>query len=106
MPSIFVPSHTGRSRPRALTGVTVFALLLVALGSGFLNAQNGNSREIPVVYETLTGKRQGHGMAPRGCTPRIIGDFVETASIEGLDFDCLERLHAMPFFLDFSGPSP
>jgi hypothetical protein len=59
MPSIFVPSHTGRSRPRALTGVTVFALLLVALGSGFLNAQNGNSREIPVVYETLTGKRQG-----------------------------------------------
>jgi len=54
----------------------------------------------------LTGKRQGHGMAPRGCTPRIIGDFVEAASIEGLDVDCLERLHAMPFFLDFSGPSP
>ncbi len=54
----------------------------------------------------LTGKRQGHGMAPRGCTPRIIGDFVESASVEGLDVDCLEQLHAMPFFLDFSGPSP
>ena len=54
----------------------------------------------------LTGKRQGHGMAPRGCTPRIIGDFVETASVEGLDVECLERLHAMPFFLNFSGPSP
>lgn len=54
----------------------------------------------------LTGKRQGHGMAPRGCMPGIIGEFVETASIEALDTDCLERLHAMPFFLDFSGPSP
>ena len=54
----------------------------------------------------LTGKRQGHGLAPRGCTPKIIGDFVATASVEGLDTDCLERLHAMPFFLDFYGPSP
>jgi len=54
----------------------------------------------------LTGKMQGHGMAPRGCTPGIIGDFVETASIETLDANCLDRLFAMPFFLDFSGPSP
>lgn len=54
----------------------------------------------------LTGKRQGHGLAPRGCTPGIIGDFVETASVENLDVECLDRLHAMPFFLDFSGPSP
>jgi len=54
----------------------------------------------------LTGKRQGHGLAPRGCTPGIIGDFVETAAVDGLDVDCLERLHAMPFFVDFSGPSP
>ncbi len=54
----------------------------------------------------LTGKRQGHGLAPRGCMPGIIGDFVETASVESLDTDCLERLHAMPFFLDYSGPSP
>jgi len=45
-------------------------------------------------------------MAPRGCTPGIIGDFVETASIETLDANCLDRLFAMPFFLDFSGPSP
>lgn len=54
----------------------------------------------------LTGRKQGHGLAPRGCTPRIIGDFVESASIEGLQTDCLERLFALPFFLDFSGPSP
>lgn len=54
----------------------------------------------------LTGKRQGHGLAPRGCTPRIIGDFVMAASVKELDTECLERVHAMPFFLDFSGPSP
>jgi pimeloyl-ACP methyl ester carboxylesterase len=54
----------------------------------------------------LTGRNQGHGQAPRGCVANIIGDFVETASIEGLDADCMERLHAMPFFLDFSGPAP
>jgi len=54
----------------------------------------------------LTGKKQGHGQAPRGCVSDIIGDFVDTASIEGLETECMERLHAMPFFLDFAGPSP
>ena len=54
----------------------------------------------------LTGKRQGHGQAPQGCMPQVIGRFVESASIEGLQTDCLDKLFAMPFFLDFSGPSP
>jgi hypothetical protein len=54
----------------------------------------------------LTGKKQGHGQAALGCMPGIIGDFVSNASIEGLETECLERLFAMPFFLDFSGPSP
>ncbi len=54
----------------------------------------------------LTGRKQGHGLAPRGCAAGIIGDFVETANVQDLDAGCLDRLHAMPFFLDFSGPSP
>jgi pimeloyl-ACP methyl ester carboxylesterase len=54
----------------------------------------------------LIGRNQGHGQAPRGCMPDIIADFVANASVEGLETDCLERLHAMPFFLDFSGPAP
>jgi hypothetical protein len=54
----------------------------------------------------LTGRKQGHGQAPRGCVPDIIADFVDTASGEGLQTGCMERLHAMPFFLDFAGPSP
>lgn len=54
----------------------------------------------------LIGHRQGHGLAVRGCMPDVIADFVESASIEDLDTACMDRLHAMPFFLDFSGPSP
>jgi pimeloyl-ACP methyl ester carboxylesterase len=53
----------------------------------------------------LTGRKQGHGMAPRGCMPDVIADFVESADPQSLDVDCLERLFAMPFFLDFAGPS-
>ena len=54
----------------------------------------------------LIGRNQGHGQAPRGCVPKIIGRFVETASVDELDAGCMDKLHAMPFFLDFSGPSP
>ena len=53
----------------------------------------------------LTGHKQGHGQAPRGCMPDVIADFVATANVEELEVDCLDRLFAMPFFLDFSGPS-
>jgi len=54
----------------------------------------------------LIGTDQGHGLAIQGCVPDIIGRFVETASTDDLDTDCMERLFAMPFFLDFSGPAP
>ncbi|MCH8301236.1 MAG: alpha/beta fold hydrolase [Proteobacteria bacterium] len=53
----------------------------------------------------LIGHKQGHGQAPRGCMPDVIAEFVETANPQALETDCLERLFAMPFFLDFSGPS-
>ncbi len=55
----------------------------------------------------LVGADQGHGQAARTCIPEIMADFVATASVEDLDEDCLsERQFAMPFFLDFTGPSP
>ena len=57
-------------------------------------------------FTHLTGRRQGHGMAPRGCVADIIGDFVTSADPGMLETACIERLHAMPFFVDFSGPSP
>lgn len=54
----------------------------------------------------LIGENQGHGQAGRGCVPDIIGRFVESASVDDLETDCMLRLHAMPFFLDFAGPAP
>lgn len=54
----------------------------------------------------LIGIKQGHGQAPRGCMSNIIGDFVASADLDTLETECMQRLHAMPFFLDFSGPSP
>ncbi len=53
----------------------------------------------------LTGRGQGHGLAPRGCMPDIIAEFVETADPQAPEVECLDRLFAMPFFLDFAGPS-
>ena len=54
----------------------------------------------------LTGVRQGHGQVMRGCMPDIVGRFVDSAKITDLAEDCFNRVFAMPFFLDFSGPSP
>lgn len=54
----------------------------------------------------LTGIRQGHGQAMRGCMPEVIGRFVDSASVSSLEEECFAQVFAMPFFLDFSGPSP
>jgi len=55
----------------------------------------------------LTGVDQGHGQAGRTCIPEIMAQFIESASVTNLDEDCLaERQFAMPFFLDYTGPSP
>lgn len=54
----------------------------------------------------LIGKDQGHGLAPIGCVPRIMADFVASGSPAELDTACLGRLFAMPFFLNFAGPAP
>ena len=54
----------------------------------------------------IVGKKQGHGLGARGCTPDIMADFVKSGSVDDLDTECLLRVHAMPFFLSFSGPGP
>ncbi len=40
----------------------------------------------------------GHGVSVRGCAPRLIKKFIETASVEGLDGQCLDRLPRPTFF--------
>ena len=54
----------------------------------------------------LVGEHQGHGLAAVGCMPRLIDEFVETLQLERDAADCLESSFAMPFFVEFSGPTP
>ena len=54
----------------------------------------------------LTGTNQGHGIGPVGCMPRVIGSFIAAMALEDGAADCLGDAFAMPFFLDFTGPTP
>ena len=54
----------------------------------------------------LVGDQQGHGQLAAGCMPKIVARFIATADVESLDTSCMEDTFVMPFFLDFSGPTP
>jgi len=54
----------------------------------------------------LIGKDQGHGQIGVGCTRRLVASFIDTVDLASVDAACLEHSFVMPFFLDFSGPSP
>ncbi len=54
----------------------------------------------------LVGKDQGHGQIGVGCTRRLVASFIDTVDLASIDAGCLEHSFVMPFFLDFSGPSP
>ncbi len=54
----------------------------------------------------ITGEQQGHGLAAVGCMPRIIGEFVTAASLAEVATDCLQDAFVMPFFIDYTGPTP
>ena len=58
-----------------------------------------NSRHIANTY-------QGHGQITAGCMHDVIRDFVTSADPEGLDASCMDDAFIMPFFVDFSGPTP
>ena len=49
---------------------------------------------------------QGHGMAPVGCVPMLLGEFVSAADPDAAADACVEKAFAMPFFTSFSGPAP
>lgn len=49
---------------------------------------------------------QGHGNAMRGCIPKLMAQFVASASVSGLDTKCVKSIRAFPFFVNFNGPTP
>ena len=65
-----------------------------------------------VIAQALSGARhlvisgQGHGMAPIGCMPNLVQDFIKTAAPEDIDANCLYRMIPAPFFISPAGPGP
>ncbi|MBL8045696.1 MAG: alpha/beta fold hydrolase [Anaerolineales bacterium] len=49
---------------------------------------------------------QGHNVLMRGCLPRVAANFIEAASVQGLDVACVQAIAPLPFFVDVTGPKP
>ncbi len=54
----------------------------------------------------LVGHGQGHILTTRGCMGDIVSAFIESANVEGLEMDCLNKLESTPFFVSLTGPNP
>jgi pimeloyl-ACP methyl ester carboxylesterase len=48
----------------------------------------------------------GHGNLANRCSSNLFKEFLESASIDGLDTSCVEGIKPPPFFVDFTGPRP
>ena len=59
----------------------------------------GNARHL-----VLRG--QGHGAMGVGCTPKLIGQFIEALTPKALDAKCLDSLSYVPPFTSFNGWEP
>lgn len=54
----------------------------------------------------LIGPGRGHIVMTQPCFGRIITEFVEQASVEELDTECIASLGPEPFFVNLLGPTP
>jgi pimeloyl-ACP methyl ester carboxylesterase len=54
----------------------------------------------------LIFQAMGHGNSSNQCAAKILARFVESASINDLQTECVEAVEPPPFFVDFSGPQP
>jgi alpha-beta hydrolase superfamily lysophospholipase len=57
-------------------------------------------------HRHLILRGEGHGQLATGCMPRLMAEFLDTASPEKLDASCLDRHTPAPFFVNSTGPSP
>ena len=49
---------------------------------------------------------EGHGQLATGCVPRLMAEFLNDASPEGLDAACLKQQAPPTFFVSLTGPAP
>ena len=54
----------------------------------------------------LVFKGMGHGNLSSWCSANLLKDFVESASIAGLETECVSAIEPPPFFVNFNGPRP
>ncbi len=54
----------------------------------------------------LVLKGQGHSEFTRGCMPKVVGHFIDTADPKTLDASCLDRLQPIPAYINFNGATP
>lgn len=54
----------------------------------------------------IVGPGQGHGMLVVGCVPRLMTQFIDRASFDGLETACVADARPASFFVSFSGPRP
>ncbi len=57
-------------------------------------------------HQHLVLRGEGHGQVATACIPKLMAEFLDTASPETLDAGCLERHRPAPFFVNMTGPSP
>ena len=54
----------------------------------------------------ITLENLGHGQLGAPCMDRVMAQFLERGSVEGLDTSCTLKARPMPFFLSAAGPAP
>jgi len=54
----------------------------------------------------LVAANTGHNVAPMGCAPELMAQFVNQASVDDIDGSCLDELSRPSFFIDTNGPTP
>lgn len=59
------------------------------------------SNELHLIF-----KGMGHGNLSSRCAVNLLKDFIESASITGLETDCVSAIEPPPFFVNFNGPRP
>ena len=64
-------------------------------------ARRGLTHSLSVVLKDF-----GHGQIAAPCVDRVMGNFINHASVEGLDVACTVNDRPMPFFTSLNGPAP
>jgi hypothetical protein len=64
-------------------------------------ARRGLSNSLSVVLQDF-----GHGQLAAPCMDRVMEEFIDKASVTGLDVSCTRHDKPMPFFISLNGPPP